>query len=66
LPVKRLERAALAKRLTALTATAHYSERARALAGAMEQEDGEAAAAAALGRFFGGHLSSQTPLSMIV
>ncbi len=66
LPVKRLERAALARRLTALTATTHFTQRACALAGAMENEDGEAAAAAALDRYFGGHLLSQTPLSMTV
>ncbi|MBI4897021.1 MAG: glycosyltransferase family 1 protein [Actinobacteria bacterium] len=66
LPVKRLSRAALAERLTALTTTTRYAERARALAEAMRQEDGEAAAAAALERFFGSHSRPQIPRSMVV
>lgn len=51
LPVKRLTRAALAQRLTALTAKSHFTERARELADALRHEDGEAVAATALQRF---------------
>lgn len=66
LPVKRLKRAALAERLTALTSTPLYAQRAGELAEAMRAEDGEAAAAQALDRFFGRHSVPHAPRSLAV